>query len=336
MKNLWIKRVWGLLKTFLFPVLVYVIFLLITFMMDRSGYATSGAFDRIIRNSVLSTIIAYAIALPLSGARWDFAPGIIIILSGIIGSNLAIDLDGGPMTLLLLTMGIAVVLSLLEGVLYLAIRVPTIIVSLGVVMVYEALSGIVYGGTGTQLYMHPQLTIFARSPWIYVVLLITMTLFYILLGRTKFGYDMRSLAASPRLAVNMGVKEKKNIIITYLIVGALLGVAAVINASTVLVSPANNLSSTSLMFSSMGPVLVGLYLARFSNIPLGIFAGALGMNALSYGMVVMGIDSSIQTVNLGVFIVAFMGYTSNQEKIREFSKKIRIGAKNKSIRRQSQ
>lgn len=60
------------------------------------------------------------------------------------------------------------------------------------------------------------------------------------------------------------------------------------------------------------------------------------MNALSYGMVVMGIDSSIQTVNLGVFIVAFMGYTSNQEKIREFSKKIRIGAKNKSIRRQSQ
>ncbi|MNI67627.1 hypothetical protein D3C73_1232700 [compost metagenome] len=79
------------------------------------------------------------------------------------------------------------------------------------------------------------------------------------------------------------------------------------------------------MFSSMGPVLVGLYLARFSNIPLGIFAGALGMNALSYGMVILGIDSSMQTVNLGVFIVAFMGYTSNQEKIRAFFK--RFGAR---------
>ncbi|CQR54377.1 MULTISPECIES: ABC transporter permease [Paenibacillus sonchi group] len=325
MKKLLIKGAWGLLRTFLFPVLVYAIILLVTVMMDRSGYATPGAFDRIIRSSVLSTIIAYAIALPLSGARWDFAPGIIIILSGIIGSNLAIDLNAGPLTLLFITAGIAVVLSLLEGVLYLAIRVPTIIVSLGVVMVYEALSGVVYGGSGTQLYMHPELTVFARSPWIYMVLAVIMVLFYFLLGRTKFGFDTRSLAANPRLAVNMGVKEKKNIMITYLTVGVLLGVAAVINASTVLVSPANNLSSTSLMFSSMGPVLVGLYLARFSNIPLGIFAGALGMNALSYGMVILGIDSSMQTVNLGVFIVAFMGYTSNQEKIRAFFK--RFGAR---------
>ncbi|MNH45179.1 hypothetical protein D3C79_1075570 [compost metagenome] len=49
------------------------------------------------------------------------------------------------------------------------------------------------------------------------------------------------------------------------------------------------------------------------------------MNALSYGMVILGIDSSMQTVNLGVFIVAFMGYTSNQEKIRAFFK--RFGAR---------
>ncbi|ULO06546.1 hypothetical protein H1230_26670 [Paenibacillus sp. 19GGS1-52] len=328
MKNLIVKKAWGLLKTFSFPVMVYVIILLVSFLMDRSGYATSGAFDRIIRSSVLSTIIAYAIALPLSGARWDFAPGIIIILSGIIGCNLAINMDAGPLTLLLLTVGIAIVLSLLEGVLYLAIRVPTIILSLGVVMVYEALSGVVYGGSGTQLYMHSQLTVFARAPWIYIVLAVIMVLFYLLLGRTKFGYDTRSLAANPRQAVNRGVKEKKNIMMTYLVVGVLLGVAAVINASTVLVSPANNLSSTMLMFSSMGPVLVGLYLARFSNIPLGIFAGALGMNALSYGMVILGIDSSMQTVNLGVFIVAFMGYTSNQEKIREFFKEFRTRTHN--------
>ncbi|WP_238654140.1 ABC transporter permease [Paenibacillus piscarius] len=323
MKKLIVKKVPGLLQTFLFPVAVYLILLLITLMMDRSGYATSGAFDRIIRSSVLTTIIAYAIALPLSGGRWDFAPGIIIVLSGIIGSNLAIDAGGGPLLLLLLTVAVAVVLSLVEGALYLVVRVPTIIVSLGIVMVYEALSGVVFGGGGTQLYMHSGLTVFARAPWVYLVLAVIMVLFYILLGRTRFGYDTRSLAANPRLAVTMGVNEKRNIMLTYLVVGVLLGVAAVINASTVLVSPANNLSSTALMFSSMGPVLVGLYLARFSNLPLGIFAGALGMNALSYGMVILGIDSSIQTVNLGVFIVAFMGYTSNSERIRGFFKKFK-------------
>lgn len=312
------KRLTNLLKTFLFPIAIYLLILIVTLLMNKSGYASTGAFDRIIRGSVLTTITAYAIALPLSGARWDFAPGIIIILSGIVGSNLAIQWGAGPLILLMITIVTAVVLSLLEGLLYLWIRVPTIIVSLGVVMMYEALSGVVFGGSGTQLYMYPNLIIFARSPWIYIVLALIMVLFHFLLGYTKFGYDTRSLAANPRLAINMGVNEKKNILTTYLVVGVLLGIAAVINASTVLVSPASNLSSTSLMFSSMGPVLVGLYLARFTNLPLGIFAGALGMNALSYGMVVMGIDSSLHTVIIGIFIVGFMGYTSNQEAIRAY------------------
>ncbi|QMV44016.1 ABC transporter permease [Cohnella cholangitidis] len=306
----------NLIKTFSFPILVYLILLILTWITGESGYASEGAFDRIIRGSVLSTIIAYAIALPLSGGRWDFAPGIIIILAGIIGGNLAIDLGLGPVMLLILTIGVAIVLSMVEGVLYLLLRVPTIIVSLGIVMVYEAMSGVIFDGSGTQLFMYPHLTIFAKSPWLYILLAVTMLIFYYLLTYTKFGYDTKSLSAHPRLAVNMGVKEKKNILLTYLVVGILLGLAAVINASSVLVSPANNLSSTFLMFSSMGSVLVGLYLARFSNMALGIFAGAIGMNALSYGMVVLGIDSAIQTVYLGVFIVVFMGLTTNEHVIK--------------------
>lgn len=317
----------NLLKTFMFPIAVYLSILIITLLMSKTGYVSFGAFDRIVRGSVLTTITAYAIALPLSGGRWDFAPGIIIMLAGIIGSNLTIDLGLGPVMLLAITMAVAILLSLFEGLLYVWIRVPTIIVSLGVVMMYEAISGVVYGGSGTQLFMHANLTIFARSPWIYILLAVVMVLFYYLLSHTKFGYDTRSLSANPRLAVNMGVKEKKNILLTYLVVGALLGISAVINASTVLVSPAGNLSSTALMFSSMAPVLMGLHLAQFTNLPLGIFAGALGMNALSYGMVVMGINSSLQTVVIGVFIVVFMAYTTNQERIRTYLNRTKAGRK---------
>lgn len=316
-----------LLKTFMFPIAIYLSILLVTLLMSKTGYVSFGAFDRIVRGSVLTTITAYAIALPLSGGRWDFAPGIIIMLAGIIGSNVTIDLGLGPVMLLLITMGVAIVLSLIEGLLYVWIRVPTIIVSLGVVMMYEALSGVVYEGSGTQLFMHGNLTIFARSPWIYILLALVMVVFYYLLSHTKFGYDTRSLSAHPRLAVNMGVKEKKNILLTYLVVGGLLGISAVINASTVLVSPAGNLSSTALMFSSMAPVLMGLYLAQFTNLSLGIFAGALGMNALSYGMVVIGINSSLQTVVIGVFIVVFMAYTSNQERIRSYLNRAKTGRK---------
>lgn len=297
--------------------MVYGIILAITLIAGESGYMSAGAFDRIIRSSVLTTIIAYAIALPLSGGRWDFAPGIIIILSGIIGSNLAIQNDLGPISLLMITIAVAVVLSLLEGLVYILVRVPTIIVSLGVVMVYEALSGIVFNGSGAQLFMYPNLSILAKSPYIYGILMVVMLFFYYILTYTKFGFDTKSLSVNPRLAVSMGVKENRNIMITYLVVGLLLGVAAVLNASTVLVTPANNLASTTLMFSSMAPVLVGLYLAKFSNMALGIFSGALAMNAFSYGMVVLGINGSLQTIVLGAFIVFFMAYTVRSERAAE-------------------
>lgn len=307
----------SIVKTFIFPLVVYGIILAITLIAGESGYMSAGALDRIIRSSVLTTIIAYAIALPLSGGRWDFAPGIIIILSGIVGSNLAIQFDLGPIGLLLITIAVAVVLSLIEGLVYILVRVPTIIVSLGVVMVYEALSGIVFNGSGAQLFMYPNLSILAKSPYIYAILLLVMVFFYYILTYTKFGFDTKSLSVNPRLAVSMGVKENRNIMLTYLVVGLLLGVAGVLNASTVLVTPANNLASTTLMFSSMAPVLVGLYLAKFSNMALGIFSGALAMNAFSYGMVVLGINGSLQTIVLGAFIVLFMAYTVRSERAAE-------------------
>ena len=97
--------------------------------------------------------------------------------------------------------------------------------------------------------------------------------------------------------------------------GGLLGIAAILNASKGNVTPASNLSSTMLMFSSMGPVLVGLFLANYSNLPFGVFMGAVGMTAMSYGMVVLGIDGSIQTIVLGVIIVLIMAYTTNKAKM---------------------
>ncbi len=48
------------------------------------------------------------------------------------------------------------------------------------------------------------------------------------------------------------------------------------------------------MFGSMAPVLIGLFLGGFTNMPWGIFVGALGMEVFTYGLNAFGIDSSIQ------------------------------------------
>ena len=134
---------------------------------------------------------------------------------------------------------------------------------------------------------------------------------------TEFGFDSRSLGNNAILAINNGVNEKKNILLTYLAVGMLLGVAAVLNASKAVVAPEANLGSTNLMFSSMGAVLVGLFLARYSNISLGLLSGTLAMSALSKGLTVYGLPASLNNIILGVFIIVFMGCTTNMDALRK-------------------
>ena len=282
--------------TLLFPLGMYAVFALITLIIGNASFFTGYTTEGIIHDTVENTIIALAIAIPLSGGRWDFGPGAIIMLGAIIGGNLGMQLHMGTFGVLLCCVGACMMLALIEAVFYVTLRVPNMIISMGIVMVYEAVSGLLNNGLGVNF----------------------------------FANDTESLGANAKLAVNAGVNEKKNIILTYVLVGALLGCAAMLSACSSKVEPANNLSSTALMFGSMAPVLIGLFLGGFTNMPWGIFVGALGMEVFTYGLNAFGIDSSIQTIVTGVVLALIMAYINDGARIVQMVKQL-FGHKSKAV-----
>lgn len=316
------KKSINVIRTFIFPVVIWLFFaILIQLKGGTNIYVSAASIQDIFQTSSLSVIIAIGVALPLSGGRWDFAPGAIMVVTGIIAGNIAINNHIGVIGLIGLSLLIAVALSLFEGMIYILFRVPTMIVSLGIVMLYEAVSGLLYDGSGVRLFMYEDLSVLARQPYCYIVMALVLLTFWILMKYTKFGFDTKSLGSNALLAVNNGVNEKKNILLTYLVVGLFLGVAALMNASKAVVAPESNLSSTNLMFSSMGAVLVGLYLSKYINMSLGLLSGTIAMSALSKGLTVYGMPSSLNNIILGIFIVVFMGCTTNMEALRNILKK---------------
>lgn len=317
------KTAAGYSMTLIFPVAMWLLFLVITAACGKADlFVSANGFDNIFRQSILSTFVALAIAIPLSGGRWDFATGTIAVLGAIIGGNLGLMISENVFVVLLCCIAVCMLLAMFEAVLYVFLRVPNMIVSLGVVMLYEAISQVVFDGGGVKLNRFDGIIAITQAPWCYIVLALVLVAVHFILRYTKFGYDTRSLGNNALLSINSGVKEKKNIILTYLLVGALLGFAALFNASKANVNPASNLSSTSLMYSSMGPVLVGLFLSRFSSMSWGVWVGSFGMQVMTYGMVCTGIDGSIQTIITGVVIVVIMAYTSNQDAIVTGAKKL--------------
>ena len=320
------KRGIGYGKALLFPILLYALFAIIALCVPNNTFFTAYTTEKIFQEAVLSTVVGLAIAVPLSGGRWDFATGTIPVLGGIVGLNLSLMVSKNVFVALIFCVLVCVLLAVLEGVIYISFRVPTMIVSLGVVMLYEALTNLLFDGAGINIYSQEagaikNLISLYTAPWCYVLLALVLIVTTFILDWTRFGADTKSLGSNSRLAVNAGVKEKKNILLTYVFIGVLLGIAALLNASKGKVEAANNLSSTALMFSSMGPVLVGLFLARYSSLPWGIFAGAIGFNVISYGLNAFGIDSSIQNIITGVVIVAIMAFTTNKEAIDRFLEK---------------
>lgn len=303
-----------MLKSLVFPVGMYLLFMTISLGLGKTSFVSDLAFDYIFRTSVMTTIMALAIAIPLQGGRWDFATGTVALLGGIISGNLASQWNFNVIGLLLLTILICVALEVLEQWVYVVLKISNTIVSLGFVMVYEALTGIVFDGGGTNIVATSRnLVVLNSAPWCYLILALALIAIYVLMEKTKYGYDCRSLSLNPTLAVDSGVKDRTNILLTAVLVGALVGVVGVLTISKGTVAPQSNLSSTSLMFSAMGPVLIGLFLSRFVSLPFAVFLASLGMNALSYGMVVLGLPNSIQQIILGVFIVLFMAFTANTE-----------------------
>lgn len=318
------KRIFlNYLKTLIFPLVMWLLFLVITACMGKAElFVSAGGFDNIFRQSILPTFVALAIAIPLSGGRWDFATGTIAVLGAIIGGNIGLMISTNVFVMLLCCIASCIVLAVVEALLYLFLRVPNMICSLGVVMLYEALSQILFDGQGVKLNQYEEIIVITQAPWCYIVLFAVLLVVYILMERTKFGYDSKSLGNNAPLAINSGVKEKKNILLTYILIGGILGIAALFNASKVNVAPAANLGSTALMFSSMGSVLVGLFLSGFSCMAWGVWIGSIGMQVMTYGMICTGIDGSIQTILTGVVIVAITAYTSNQAAFAGFFKNL--------------
>lgn len=305
--------------TLLFPLGMYAVFAIITLMIGNQSFFTQYTTEGMIHDTVQNTIIALAIAIPLSGGRWDFGPGAVIMLGAIIGGNIGIQLHANVFVVLLLCIASCIFLALMEAVLYVTLRVPNMIISMGVVMIYEAVSGLINSGFGVNFFANEagyteHLLSINKFPLIYIMLVIVMLVTWFLLYKTKFGYDTKSLGSNAKLSVNAGVHEKKNIILTYVLVGALLGCAAMLDACGGKVEPASNLSSTGLMFGSMAPVLIGLFLSRFTNMPWGIFVGALGMEIFTYGLNAFGIDSSIQTIVTGIVLALIMAYINDGAK----------------------
>lgn len=313
------KKIAGnIVRSLLLPVGMFLILFILTRFIGRGQFGTANDLLSVLKNTMLGSCISLAMACNLLNGRWDFSIGMMVILCPVLSMPLVDRLGIGIPGLLLVCMAVGLLLGLLNGVAYLVIRVPSIVTSLGFYVIYESVITVYNGGAGARIRDFSMLKL-AQFPWIFLVAGCSFAVFYVLFTHTRFGYHVRALAKSQGLAVSSGINEKRNVIGCYLLCGFLVAVAGVIYVcmtGTLLADMRQNGSST-IMFEAIPPVFIGFFLMKYTNLTAGIIIGTLTMKLLTAGMLAMGIPSAMQNVGVGLFLLVFIAFTSNQGRLFE-------------------
>ena len=310
------------LITLAVPAIVYALFFAATRLFGDPGYGVGADLKVILYNTIYSGFVALAMSYNLTSGRFDFSVGSTLLLSVIAGGNFAqehiLDLvpDAvAPVALLACIAVVGMACGLVSGLVYITLKLPPMVSSLGVAMVFEAIGFSINKGRGARFLGNFSLLIWSKP--LYSVLLmggVLIVLIY-LLNFTKFGYDCRSLQTGQKNAVDVGVNEHKNAVICYVIAGFLMACAGLVTlCKNGMIAPDTGLASQSYMMSAFLPMFIGQALAPYSDRNVGTVVGAFCQACLTSGLIYLGCGPSLKTVLDGMTVLLFLIYTSNSYK----------------------
>lgn len=326
------KKIINFLAVFLLPVSFFLVFAIIS----KGRIANMTMVMSIIQQAVYPTIIAFSIYNIVALGLWDMTAGAIIIAASVIGGNLAYRNGWGLIGMVVIVTVLCIGMALLLCAINLFTRIPSMIVSVGMVMAYETLAAMSYSGSFS---VPREWTFFSRSPYCYIILLLCFIFMSILVNRTKFGYHVRALGNGTNIAVNSGISVTKTMYKVFVLEGVMLSCASLLymsmNGSA---SAAMNLGTTSIGFNAIVSVLVGQYLSGLCGPLFGVFIGAVTLRVLGAGLLALGLPATWQTVANGIFLIIFLGVSQNQRvvaearkrkmKILELERKMEVASKN--------
>lgn len=313
------KKILGIIGI---PVLTLVIVEAIALINGVVLFETKLSWLTFARASANVLLVTYALSINLNSGRFDFSIGSIALLSSIISSTIVLKMGLGLMWMIILSVVFGILLGLISGGIYTLVKLPPIIVSLGITMFYEGLGYSITGGHGVSFVTNKELLSFATIPNYLLIVVISLTLMIFVFDYTEFGYNYKALLSGQKVAVDTGIKEVPNALICYAIAGALMGVQGFVSATNNgSIQIALNFGSISPMFMAFLPMFIGGYIGQYINDKVGYLLGAVSMALISLFYVRMNVSSSIQQIVSALLLVGFLIYLNNQNKLKSLFQK---------------
>lgn len=294
------------LKSLAFPVLLFVAFAL----LSQGRIVNQRTILAILRQSVVPTLICWALMFNMTLGAMNFSVGANVLFSTIVGGNLALLTNTGLAGFIVFAILLATLLSGIAGALYNLLRLPTIVLTLGLVMVYESAPRLFFEAGVTIPF---EMTFLATSPWCFIVLGVMFLAFYLIYNKTAFGHNLRAIGKNPAIAVSVGLDSDKVKFTSFVLGGLFIGVAAVLYGSNQgQVENVSALGSMVIMMDSLMGVYFALFLSKFCNMAVAIVLSNVTIKIIFNGFVALGMSATIRDITTGVILFVLLVTSANQ------------------------
>ena len=302
------KKMSSALKGYLILFVMVFISWLVFKILTPDNFGTLDNMLDYFQASLIASAGAVGFYLVIVMGMFDFSIGAAIILASIIGCMLA-SMGYGYLGLLgggLLT---GAVVGALNGFFYIKLRIPSMIITTGLALIYESLANMIAGGSAQTL--PADLRMFGQMPGNLILALLTFFAAYAILNYTKIGTYTYAIGSNEFIAKNMGINVDRYKFLAFLISGIFFGIMSVLTISygSSMVAVTGMASMSRNFIPTMG-CFFGLAFKKY-GIPIqAIVLGEFMINIIFYGFVALGAPTAIQDVITGFALLIIVALTT--------------------------
>lgn len=266
----------------------------------------------ILRQFSTIGILAVGEALVLIVGGMDLSVGSSMGLMGVITAQLALVTGIPPVLVFILTLVIGSMLGAINGLLITRARINPFIVTLGMLSVFRGVTLLITEGipirmTGPLLWLGKGYV--GPVPVPAIIMLVVAVLGHIYATWTSTGRNSFAIGNNEKAAKFSGIRVKKVITISYMIMGALCGLAGLVTTAT-LGNAEPGAGAGRELDVIAAAVIGGVSLSGGEGSILGVILGAALMGVLKNGFVLLSIPGYWQTVAIGLVIIGAVAIDS--------------------------
>ena len=262
--------------------------------------------NNVTRQVSFVVITGCAVTLLMISGNFDLSIGSILGLTGMLSAYFMTI--GIPLwfSIILATL-VGTSSGLLNGVLVVKLKIPSIIATLGTMYAARGVALVISGGHSIHLGLGPHFTLLGRGyigpvPISLLITIFILFLFYFIETKTTLGKYSFAIGGNKRTALLSGIDVDAVVILLYVLVGTLAGFSGTLMASRLGVGQA--MVGVGFEFDVIvATVLGGTSIAGGEGSVFGMLIGAFIIGFIENGLNLLGIHSFYQSILKGTVLV---------------------------------